>query len=142
MTPSQHANPITKWFRITAALAVLVAASLFSAPRAAAQSKSESKAESRADSQAENGGYSDAKAVQLNNEGMQLYQNGKVDEAIAKYRQALERVPKFPEALDNLALALESKGGDDEAITDLLSIPKPPPARRPSLFQSRPGLSP
>ena len=33
--------------------------------------------------------------------------------------QALERLPNFPEALDNLALALESKGGDDEAIADL-----------------------
>src|SRR5580700_1278542 len=48
-------------------------------------------------------------AVALNNRGLALYQKGKVDEAIALFR----------EALGNLGTALDSKGKDDEAVTDL-----------------------
>jgi protein O-GlcNAc transferase len=59
-----------------------------------------------------------AEAVSLNNRGLQLFQKGNVDEAIALYRQALALRPDFPEALDNLGLALDAKGNDSEAIAD------------------------
>ena len=57
-------------------------------------------------------------AVSLNNQGLERYKKGKVDEAIALFRQALALNPNFPEALSNLGLALDSKGKDDEAIAD------------------------
>src|SRR5580692_4004938 len=57
-------------------------------------------------------------AVSLNNQGLERYKKGKVDEAIALFRQALALNPNFPEALSNLGLALDSKGKDDEAISD------------------------
>ncbi len=49
-------------------------------------------------------------AVSLNNQGLERYKKGKVDEAIALFRQALELNPNFPEALSNLGLALDSQG--------------------------------
>src|ERR1700734_1486981 len=55
--------------------------------------------------QAQSQGNNSAEAVSLNNSGLQLLQKGKVDEAIALYRQALQIGPDFPEALDNLGLA-------------------------------------
>src|SRR5271168_779888 len=58
-------------------------------------------------------------AVALNNRGLALYQKGKVDDAIALFRQALAINPGFPEALGNLGTALDAKGKDDEAVTDL-----------------------
>src|SRR6202044_678450 len=57
-------------------------------------------------------------AVKLNNQGLERYKKGKVDEAIDLFRQALAVNPDFPEALSNLGLALDSKGKDDEAISD------------------------
>jgi tetratricopeptide (TPR) repeat protein len=57
-------------------------------------------------------------AVALNNRGLALYQKGKVDDAIALFRQALAINPTFPEALSNLGTALDAKGQDDEAVTD------------------------
>src|SRR5271168_5013554 len=59
-----------------------------------------------------------AEAVSLNNRGLQLFQKGKLDDAIALYRQALAIQPDFPEALDNLGLALDAKGNDPEALAD------------------------
>jgi hypothetical protein len=44
-----------------------------------------------------------------------IVQAGKVDEAIAQYRQGLVLRPDFPEALSNLGLALDAKGNDAEA---------------------------
>src|ERR1700733_8783898 len=58
-------------------------------------------------------------AVALNNRGLALYQKGKVDEAIALFREALTINPAFEEALGNLGTALDSKGKDEEAVTDL-----------------------
>ena len=63
-------------------------------------------------------GSNAAQAVSLNNRGLQLFKEGKVDEAIAQYRQALVLRPDFPEALSNLGLALDAKGNDDEALAD------------------------
>src|SRR5271156_892556 len=57
-------------------------------------------------------------AISLNNQGLESYKKGKVDEAIDLFRQALALNPNFPEALSNLGLALDGKGKDDEAITD------------------------
>src|SRR5271156_2534638 len=57
-------------------------------------------------------------AVSLNNQGLERYKKGRVDEAIELFRQALALNPNFPEALSNLGLALDSKGKDDEAISD------------------------
>jgi Flp pilus assembly protein TadD len=57
-------------------------------------------------------------AVSLNNQGLERYKKGKVDEAIELFRQALTLNPNFPEALSNLGLALDSKGKDDDAISD------------------------
>ncbi len=39
-------------------------------------------------------------AVSLNNQGLERYKKGKVDEAIALFRQALALNPNFPEALE------------------------------------------
>ena len=58
-------------------------------------------------------------AVSLNNRGMELYKSGKVDEAIAAFKQAIAMNPNYPEALANLGLALDARGKDDEAVTDL-----------------------
>jgi tetratricopeptide (TPR) repeat protein len=58
------------------------------------------------------------KAVSLSNRGLQLFKQGKLDEAIAQYREALVLRPDFPEALSNLGLALDAKGKDDEALAD------------------------
>ena len=46
----------------------------------------------------------------LNAQGMDLYKAGKVDDAIAAFRQAVAADPKNGEALTNLGLALDSRG--------------------------------
>ncbi|MGC2258793.1 MAG: tetratricopeptide repeat protein, partial [Candidatus Sulfotelmatobacter sp.] len=50
--------------------------------------------------QSKAGGTGDA--VSLNNQGLESYKKGQVDEAIALFRQALALNPNFPEALSNL----------------------------------------
>ena len=57
-----------------------------------------------------------AEAVTLNNRGLELYREGKSEDAIAMFRQALASKPEFVEALDNLGLALDASGKNDEAI--------------------------
>ena len=49
---------------------------------------------------------------------MDLYKAGKVDDAIAAFRQAVAADPKNGEALTNLGLALDARGKDDEAVPD------------------------
>ena len=68
---------------------------------------------------AQSQGNNSEAAVSLNNQGLQLFQQGKVDEAIVQYRRALAIRPDFPEALSNLGLALDAKGNDVEALADL-----------------------
>src|ERR1700675_1616585 len=65
---------------------------------------------SRPVTRAQSPGSNSADAVSLNNRGLQLFQQGKVDEAIVQYRQALAIRPDFPEALSNLGLAVDAKG--------------------------------
>ena len=59
------------------------------------------------------------KAATLCNQGAELYGRGKVDQAIALYRQALTLDPILPEALGDLGLALDSKGDYAGAIQEL-----------------------
>src|ERR1700732_504833 len=63
-------------------------------------------------------GSNAAQAVSLNNRGLELFKQGKADEAIAQYRQALVLRRDFPEALSNLGLALDAQGNDEEALAD------------------------
>jgi Flp pilus assembly protein TadD len=58
-------------------------------------------------------------AIRLYNQARDLYQKGKIDEAIALYRQALALNPANLEALNNLGLALDAQGKYDEAMADL-----------------------
>src|SRR6202050_5222636 len=51
-----------------------------------------------------------ADAVSLNNHGLQLFQQGKVDEAIVQYRRGLANRADFPEALTKLCAAVAAKG--------------------------------
>lgn len=44
------------------------------------------------------------------------YEQGKLDQAIATYREALVHEPNFPEAYNNLGNALREAGRADEAI--------------------------
>jgi Flp pilus assembly protein TadD len=46
-----------------------------------------------------------SQSAQLNAQGLTLYQAGKVDEAIAAFRQAVAADPKNSEAFTNLGLA-------------------------------------
>ncbi|UCD28571.1 MAG: tetratricopeptide repeat protein [Planctomycetota bacterium] len=48
--------------------------------------------------------------------GIVLYKQGKINEAIAHYRKALQIAPNYPEALNNLAAALVHVGQIDEGI--------------------------
>ena len=52
----------------------------------------------------------------LNNLGNALSEQGKLDEAIACYRRAIELDPKFALAHNNLGVALQDQGKLDEAI--------------------------
>ena len=45
-----------------------------------------------------------------------LFEQGKLDGAIATYREALTHEPNFPEAYNNLGNALREAGRVDEAI--------------------------
>ena len=45
-----------------------------------------------------------------------LFEQGKLDGAIARYREALAHEPNFPEAYNNLGNALREAGRVDEAI--------------------------
>ena len=45
-----------------------------------------------------------------------LFEQGKLDGAIATYREALAHEPNFPEAYNNLGNALREAGRVDEAI--------------------------
>ncbi len=52
-----------------------------------------------------------------NNLGNALTDQGKLDEAVAAYRKALELKPDYAEAHNNLGLALMNQGKLDEAVT-------------------------
>jgi len=54
--------------------------------------------------------------VAHNNLGMDLFDRGQLDQAIAQYEQALKANPGYGEAHDNLGVALVKKGRLDEAI--------------------------
>jgi Flp pilus assembly protein TadD len=58
------------------------------------------------------------KEVELRNRSLDLYQSGKLDEAIALFRQAFAIQPDFPEVWSGLGVALETEGKYDEAISD------------------------
>jgi superkiller protein 3 len=55
-------------------------------------------------------------AVQRNNLGASLLQQGKLEEAIAEFRKAVELDPKYVAAHLNLAYAYDRKGQGEEAI--------------------------
>jgi tetratricopeptide (TPR) repeat protein len=55
-------------------------------------------------------------AVERNNRGASLLQQGKLDEAIAQFRQAVELSPKYVTAHANLAYAYDRQGLLGEAI--------------------------
>src|SRR5580698_5701300 len=57
-------------------------------------------------------------AAKLNQLGVGQLQKKEYDAAIASFREALQRQPEFPEALDNLGKALEATGKDGEAVAD------------------------
>jgi Tfp pilus assembly protein PilF len=59
-------------------------------------------------------------ATMHNNLGVAFQAQGKFDEAIAHYRQALKIYPDYANAHNNLALALQSEGRIDEAINHYL----------------------
>lgn len=48
--------------------------------------------------------------------GMELFSEGKLDEAVAEYRAALKEAPDDPESLHALAMALSHQEKLDEAI--------------------------
>jgi len=53
----------------------------------------------------------------LNNLGMALGAEGKLDQAIVEFQKSLEIAPDYAEGYNNLGNALTLKGDDDEAIT-------------------------
>ena len=53
-----------------------------------------------------------------NNLGNMLFQEGRIPEAIERYRQALQINPEMAEAHSNLGLALEETGHAEEAIDE------------------------
>jgi tetratricopeptide (TPR) repeat protein len=89
---------------------------------------------------AQSQGNNSEAAVSLNNQGLQLFQQGKVDEAIVQYRRALAIRPDFPEALSNLGLALDAKGNDVEALTDFDKALTLKPGRRRNREQPGPRV--
>ena len=58
-------------------------------------------------------------ADELVEEGLQLYLDGEVEAAEAKYREALHRRPDDPSALYNLGTLLRVRGRTDEALATL-----------------------
>ena len=50
------------------------------------------------------------------NQGMELFAEGKLEEAVKAYRHALEAEPNYPDALHALAMALAHQDRLDEAI--------------------------
>ncbi|MCZ0902554.1 tetratricopeptide repeat protein, partial [Microcoleus sp. HI-ES] len=57
-----------------------------------------------------------ASAQAHGNLGIVLHKQGKIEDAIACYHQALSLKPDFPEALNNLGKAFEEAGKMAEAI--------------------------
>jgi len=57
------------------------------------------------------------KARPHNNLGLALYGQGRLDEAVAQYLQALRINPRYPQAHNNLGAALAAKGAFDDAIS-------------------------
>ena len=50
------------------------------------------------------------------NEGMELFAQDRLDEAVAAYQKALEEDPKYPDALHALAMTYAHQNKLDEAI--------------------------
>ncbi|HWP56586.1 MAG TPA: tetratricopeptide repeat protein [Candidatus Acidoferrales bacterium] len=57
-----------------------------------------------------------ASKEQYYNQGMELFAQGKIDEAIAAYRKALEEDPRYADALHALAMVYAQQERLDEAI--------------------------
>jgi len=55
-------------------------------------------------------------AVQLNNEGVALMDNGRLQPAVRKFREALDALPGFRDAHFNLGVAYHSLGRADSAV--------------------------
>ena len=61
-------------------------------------------------------------AVQRNNLGASLLEQGKVDEAIAEFRKAVERDPKYVAAQLNLGYAYDRRGQTEEAMAQYQKV--------------------
>ena len=70
------------------------------------------------------------------------YEQGKLDQAIATYREALVHEPNFPEAYNNLGNALREAGRADEAINCYTMCIQLQLARPPTVAPSGRGMSP
>jgi tetratricopeptide (TPR) repeat protein len=55
-------------------------------------------------------------AIRLYNAGIDIYKKGNLDEAIAKWREAIRLKPDYVKALNNLGVALRKQGKPEEAI--------------------------
>lgn len=60
-----------------------------------------------------------ATASSLNSQGVRLAEQGRLDEAIAIFRQALQLQPDFPEGHNNLGNALQNQGNPVDAVSHL-----------------------
>ncbi len=69
------------------------------------------------------------------------YEQGKLDQAIATYRQALVHEPNFPEAYNNLGNALREASRADEAINCYTMCIQLQLARPPAVTPSGRGMS-
>jgi superkiller protein 3 len=61
-------------------------------------------------------------AVERNNLGASLLEQGKVDEAIAEFRKAVERNPKYVAAQLNLGYAYDRRGQTEEAMAQYQKV--------------------
>lgn len=71
-------------------------------------------------------GWDPDNAAMVQNYGIALFQQGRVDESIAQFRRALEIAPDLKDASDSLAMALAQKSSLEKQPR-----PKPSPAKTP-----------
>jgi Tfp pilus assembly protein PilF len=77
-------------------------------------------------------------AITENNLGAALQDVGRVDEAVARYRRALELSPGYTPALNNLGTALRARGRAEEAVATYDSaIARGAGQTNPSLYLNR-----
>ena len=67
---------------------------------------------------ADNGSEISQQAMKLNQRGVSHLHKKEYDQAIARFREALQIQPEYPDALDNLGKALDATGKDAEAIAE------------------------